>query len=52
MPVSVTIPLDAANGTVLTAWVNTAATTNYYNCTVTGPAASGMGFEPLSSPRP
>ncbi len=48
MPTSVTVPRDAAIGTVLTSWVNTAATTNFYNCTVSGSAASGMVFEPLS----
>ncbi|KAF1057817.1 pilus assembly protein [Burkholderia gladioli] len=53
MPASITVPRDAANGTILTSWVSTAATTNYYNCTVvpvgnTVRPASGMAFEPLS----
>ncbi|RQS13936.1 pilus assembly protein [Burkholderia sp. Bp9002] len=48
MPASVTVPRDAANGTVLTNWVSTLATTNYYNCTVSGSYATGMLFEPLS----
>jgi major type 1 subunit fimbrin (pilin) len=48
MPTSVTVPRDAAVGTVLTSWISTAATTNFYNCTTSGSAASGMVFEPLS----
>jgi len=48
MPPSVTVPRDAANGTVLTAWISTPATSNYYSCTVSGSASTGMLFEPLS----
>ncbi|MGZ2749398.1 fimbrial protein [Burkholderia stagnalis] len=48
MPASVTIPRDAANGTVLTSWIPTVATSNFYNCTVSNQSPSGMAFEPLS----
>jgi major type 1 subunit fimbrin (pilin) len=48
MQSSVTVPRDAAVGTVLTPWVTTSAVTNFYSCTVSGSAASGMVFEPLS----
>ncbi|WP_186199907.1 fimbrial protein [Burkholderia gladioli] len=52
MPASITVPRDAANGTVLTSWVSTAATSNYYSCTVVAAngvqPASGMAFQPLS----
>ncbi|MGH8462973.1 MAG: fimbrial protein, partial [Pseudomonas sp.] len=49
MPASITVPRDAANGSILSAWVSTAATSNYYRCTVVrgggiGPA-TGMGFQ-------
>ncbi|WP_244123038.1 fimbrial protein [Burkholderia gladioli] len=48
MPSSITVPRDAAVGTVLTTWVSTSATTNYFNCTLSGSGATGTGFEPLS----
>lgn len=52
MPASITVPRDAPNGTILTSWVTTAATTNYYTCTVVTTSnvlpASGMSFQPLS----
>ncbi|RQT51441.1 fimbrial protein [Burkholderia cepacia] len=48
MPASVTIPRDAAIGTVLTTWASTPATTNFYSCLVSGSAFSGMAFEALS----
>ncbi|KVQ34602.1 pilus assembly protein [Burkholderia cepacia] len=48
MPASITVPRDAAVGTVLTAWVSTAATNNYFNCQRSGSGATGAGFEPLS----
>ncbi|VWC29695.1 fimbrial protein [Burkholderia lata] len=48
MPSPVTVPRDAVNGTVLTAWISTPATSNYYSCTVSGSASTGMLFEPLS----
>ncbi|UMZ14256.1 type 1 fimbrial protein [Pseudomonas sp. MPFS] len=48
MPTSVTVPRDAAVGTVLTPWVSTAATNNYFRCEVGGAGASGAAFRPLS----
>ncbi|VWC82624.1 type-1 fimbrial protein subunit A [Burkholderia lata] len=48
MPSSVTVPRDAVNGTLLTAWISTPATNNYYSCTVSGSGSTGMVFEPLS----
>ncbi|VWD43911.1 type-1 fimbrial protein subunit A [Burkholderia lata] len=48
MPASVTVPRDAVNGTMLTAWISSPAINNYYSCTVSGSAFSGMVFEPLS----
>ncbi|MEN2468963.1 fimbrial protein [Burkholderia sp. GS2Y] len=51
MPSSVTIPRDAAVGTLLTGWVSTPNVTNYYTCTVSGVVTSGMVFEPQSMTR-
>ncbi|MBN3797612.1 fimbrial protein [Burkholderia sp. Ac-20392] len=48
MSPSVTVPRDAADGTMLTTWVSSPTTTNYYSCTVSGSASTGMLFEPLS----
>ncbi|WGS47927.1 pilus assembly protein (plasmid) [Burkholderia sp. JSH-S8] len=48
MDSSVTVPRDAAIGTVLTKWASTTPTTNFYTCTTSGSAFSGMVFEPLS----
>ncbi|VWD07398.1 type-1 fimbrial protein subunit A [Burkholderia lata] len=48
MQPSVTVPRDAPNGTVLTSWVSTPNVSNYYTCAVSGTAAAGMVFEPLS----
>ncbi len=48
MPSSITVPRDAAVGTVLTTWVSTSATNNYFNCQTNGGGATGTGFEPLS----
>jgi len=48
MPSPVTVPRDAVNGTLLTAWISTPATNNYYSCTVSGSGSTGMLFEPLS----
>ncbi|TCW81478.1 pilus assembly protein [Burkholderia sp. SRS-46] len=48
MPVSVTVPRDAPNGTVLSREVTTAQTSNYFSCTTTGSAATGMVFAPSS----
>ncbi|WP_203651230.1 fimbrial protein [Pseudomonas sp. RtIB026] len=52
MPASITIPRDAANGTVLTSWVTSAQKNNYYQCSVTAAngvqPSTGMAFQPLS----
>ncbi|WP_273995478.1 fimbrial protein [Burkholderia sp. FERM BP-3421] len=48
MPSSVTVPRDAAVGTVLTSWISTAATTNFYSCTASNSSPSGMLFDPMS----
>lgn len=51
MPVSVTVPRDAAVGTVLTPWVSTAATNNYFNCVTTERGGTGTVFRTLSLTR-
>jgi major type 1 subunit fimbrin (pilin) len=48
MPASVSVPRDAAVGTLLSGWISTAQTTNYYNCTVSASTSTGTLFEPLS----
>ncbi|WP_193099522.1 fimbrial protein [Burkholderia sp. Z1] len=48
MPSSVTIPRDAAVGTLLTGWFSTSNVPNYYTCTVSGVVVAGMVFEPQS----
>jgi major type 1 subunit fimbrin (pilin) len=49
MTPSITVPRDAANGTLLTPWLLTNQVQNYYTCTTSGSApGSGMAFEPLS----
>jgi major type 1 subunit fimbrin (pilin) len=48
MTPSVTVPRDAAVGTVLTTWATTAGVTNFYSCTATNSSPSGMAFQPLS----
>ncbi|HDR9756255.1 TPA: type 1 fimbrial protein [Burkholderia cepacia ATCC 25416] len=48
MPASVTIPRDAAVGTLLTGWFSTLNVSNYYTCSVSGVAVAGMVFEPQS----
>jgi major type 1 subunit fimbrin (pilin) len=47
MPASVSVPRDAAVGTLLSGWVSTPAITNFYTCqNATG--GPGSYFEPLS----
>lgn len=53
LPESITVPRDAAVGTVLTPWVSSAAQTDYSRCQVTptpqgGRPATGTAFLPLS----
>ncbi len=45
MPASVAVARDAANGSLLTAWVQTSQLTNYYTCTVTQSTGTGVDFE-------
>ncbi|WP_322074749.1 fimbrial protein [Burkholderia cepacia] len=54
MPPSISVPRDAAVGTPLTSWVTSAATTNFYPCTVTTfilgrNENSGMVFKPSNT---
>lgn len=45
MPSTVSVPRDAAVGTVLTPWVTTAASTNYWNCSY--PTLTGFGIRSM-----
>jgi major type 1 subunit fimbrin (pilin) len=42
LPASVAVPRDAAVGTLLTSWVSSPATTNYFNCAVPANLPSGV----------
>jgi major type 1 subunit fimbrin (pilin) len=48
MPVSITVPRDATNGTLLTSWVTTPQTTTYFGCITSGTTSAGMVFKPSS----
>jgi len=48
MPTSISASRDAPIGTVLTNWIRTPQTNNYYSCNVSGSFYTGMAFEPLS----
>lgn len=49
LPGTLSVPRDAAVGTLLTPWITSPATTNYWNCNITGGAYSGTGYKPLLS---
>lgn len=47
MPIGVTVPRDAPVGTLLTAWITTPATQNWYTCSATVQEQIGAGITPL-----
>jgi len=46
-PPHITIPRDAAIGTALTDWLTTAATTDWFTCSVSGNSGTGTGLHTL-----